>query len=206
MMLAASALLALVVPGCADSTTVTVPKSGTITPPTFAAIPEDLADSAQLDAIERRDTAGLAPTAASADAALLAEALDALVAQKNPAELSRVSIYADSVYFTFADEGVRNRKVSFIYDDPDNIYESEPGFDDTETYPIGAVDPVAVVRLFTAIESRFPDMRVTAMDLDVSGSYGFGLAWNIDVSDARGQLATVYADVDGAIVGVDAGF
>jgi hypothetical protein len=34
-------------------------------------------------------------------------------------------------------------------------------------------------------------------------SYELGLCWNLNVVDARGSLATVFADLDGTVIAVD---
>ena len=44
---------------------------------------------------------------------------------------------------------------------------------------------------------------MTNLDFEPPLSYGFGLGWNVEVEDARGSLATVFADPDGSIVAVD---
>jgi hypothetical protein len=70
-------------------------------------------------------------------------------------------------------------------------------------YRLDGVDVAAPGRLVAGIEGRFPSRAVTSIDLRVGLSYGFGLVWYVEVDDARGQLAIVFADPDGTIVAVD---
>jgi hypothetical protein len=202
-----SAIVALVVvalAGCGGGRTVEVPGADAFTAPTFQTVPDDLADSPQLDALIPRDTAGLEPTSESARGGLLPEALDALLAlDPAPTALTRLSIYSDSVYFTYLDRGIAGRSVSAVYRAADDFYISEPSYDDSTTYPVDLVDRDVPSRLIDAIEQRFPHTRVTRVDLEPGLSYDFGLVWYLAVEDARGTLATVFADLDGAIIAVD---
>jgi hypothetical protein len=189
--------------GC-SGTTVHVPAPGAIAIPTFQTLPDDPSRSPQLDALEARDTAGLELDDESAAAGLLPTALAALVASADaPTKLSRLSIYADSVDFTYEQSGINGRSVTAVYRPGEEMYFGTPTYDDSPTYAIDVIDPDVPAKLVTAIESRVPNGKVTNIDLDVSSSYGFGLVWNVEVADARGSLATVFADLDGAIVAVD---
>ena len=192
--------------GCsADSPEVVLPPAGELNEPTFRSVPDDLAESFQLGAIVERNTAGLLPTSPSANGAQLAEALQALANLPDPpAELTRLTIRADDVSFTFFENGITGRAVSGYY--PDNQGEvtlGEPSFSDADAYPISVIDVDVPQRLIDAVEQRFPQTRVTSLDLDVDLSYDFGLVWYVEVDDAQGRFATIFADVDGAIVAVD---
>jgi hypothetical protein len=197
---------AIALTACGGGRSVVVPPGDAFTAPGFQPLPNDLADSPQLDALVPRETAGLEPTSASANGGLLPGALEALNSlDPAPTALSRLSIYNDSVYLSYLDRGIAGRSVSLVYRGPDDFSVSEPSFADSGTYPISAVDRDVPARLIDAIERRFPGTRVTSVDLDVGLSYDFGLVWYLDIEDARGMLATVFADLDGAIVAVDMG-
>jgi len=199
-----AAFVVLALTACGDSHRVSVPAEADIAAPMFQALPANLADSNQLDALIPRDTAGIEPDETSADASLLRQALTALEAlEPKPAALSRLSIYNDSVYFSYLDRGITGRTITAVYRSADDFSISEPRFDDSATYPIDAIVTDVPQRLIDAIETRFPQTRVTTLDLEVGLSYSFGLVWNVEVEDARGRLATVFADPNGAIVAVD---
>ena len=194
----------MAVAGCAGSTTVHIPGPGAIAIPTFQTVPSDLSQSPQLRALQPRDTAGIDVTEDGAAVDLLPAAIAALAASDDaPRQLSRVAIYSDSVDFTYEQNGIKGRSVSAIYRQGQDMYFSTPSFDDSPTFAIDAIDAQVPRRLVDAIEQRVPNGRVTRIDLNLSSSYGFGLVWNIEVSDARGTLATVFAELDGAIVAVE---
>jgi hypothetical protein len=198
------ALSVVLLAGCATRD-VPVPSHDEVRAPAFATLPADLADSRQLAALPIRDTAGLLPDARSADGSLLAPALEAMArVEPAPAELVRISIYADDVYLAWRDPTTPGRQVSARYDRSGGLSIFQPRFGEDAAYPPDVVDPAVPARLVAAIERRAPSARVTAVDLRVALSYGFGLAWYVEVTDVRGRFATVFADLDGAIVGVDA--
>ncbi len=190
---------------CSGGRTVTVPQPGDIVPPTFHTVPTDLARSPQLTALVARDTAGLDPTDQRADAMLLTAALDALRASDDaPTELSRLAVYGDYAYVSYEQGGVNGRSVNGTYrDDGEGLRLSEPVFSDDPTFPLASVDPSVPVAVAAAVEARVPNAVVSTIDLEPGRSYGFGLVWNIGVTDARGTLASVFVDLDGAIVAVD---
>jgi hypothetical protein len=176
-----------------------------VTAPTLAPRSVDVAASAQLGAIQLRDTGGLLPTEPSADGGLLPPAVDGLRAQIPAArDFERISVYDDSVYLTFADPAGPGRSISATYSATDGlrVFDPQPSTDDT--YPLDGVDVAVPARLVAGIEHRFPTLHVTDLDLRRSLSYGFGLVWYVNVQDARGRLATVFADLDGTVVAVDA--
>ena len=198
------AFVVVALAGCGEARTVTVPDAAEVVRPAFQALPDDLAASRQLEALTPRETAGLVPDDASAAGGLLPAALAALGAlDPKPSALSRLSIYQDSVYFSYLDRGITGRTITAVYRSAEDFSISEPRFDDSATYPIAAIVADVPQRLIEGIEQRFPQTKVTGLDLDAGSSYDFGLVWNIDVEDARGRLGTVYADPNGAIVAVD---
>jgi hypothetical protein len=199
----AAVLGALALCGC-GARAVDLPDLSAVTAPTVAPRPVDVAASAQLGAIQLRDTGGLPPAEPSAAGGLVAPAFDALRAQVPAArDFERISVYDDSVYFTFADPAGPGRSVSATYSASDGlrVFDPQPSTDDT--YPLDGVDAAVPGRLVAGIERRFPTLHATDLDLRRSLSYGFGLVWYVRVQDARGQLATVFADLDGTVVAVD---
>jgi len=201
----ASGLVAAAVLGACSDTTVKVPEPGAIAIPTFQTLPDDLYRSPQLRALQPRDTAGLeVDDEESAAADLLPAALAALQASDDaPTKLSRLLIYNGYVDFTYEQNGINGRSVSATYRPDDDMYFGTPTYDDTPTFAIDMIDPVVPADLVEAIERQVPNGKVNSLRLDISSSYDFGLVWNISVVDARGSLATVFADLDGAIVAVD---
>jgi hypothetical protein len=189
--------------GC-GARAVNLPDLARVTPPVLASRPADPGDSPQLAALTVRDTTGLPPSQPSADGALLPPGLAALRAEVPAAhEFERISIYDDSVYFTYADPSVPGRAVSATYSTDDGLRVFEPQLSSDDTYPLDGVDPDVPARLVAGIERRFPTAHVTDVDLRRSLSYDFGLVWRLQVQDARGDLAVVFADLDGTVVAVD---
>jgi hypothetical protein len=184
---------------------VTTPDLDAVPPPTFASMPTDLADAPQLAAVPVRDTAGLPPDVESASPALLPAALAELATlDPPPRELVRVSIYGGDVFLEWRDPTAAGRQISASYDASGGFYVSDPRFGEDEAFTVALVDPAVPARLVDAIERRIPSARVTSLDLRVALSYGFGLVWYVELRDARGTLSTVFAELDGAIVAVDA--
>ena len=181
-----------------------MPEPAAVPRPTFLDVPDDLGESFQLAAIPVRDVAGLAPPEDGAATEWLPDALAALASiDPVPTTLSRLSVYEDSVHFSFPDPEVPGRTLGGYYRDGEGLRISEPRFDDSPTYELALVQPDVPTRIRDAIEARFPTVTVTDFELSPGLSYEFGLVWYITVADARGTLATVFADVDGAIVAVD---
>lgn len=202
-----------VVAGCGNGgRTVDLPSAEQAPRPGFVTRPDDLADSPQLESLVARDTAGLPATTEPAAGSLLPDAIAALAGIDNPpTALTRLSIYDDSVYFSFDENGVAGRSVTAVYRIPSDFEAdqtpvldiSDPTFGDDADYPISVVDASVPAELGAALGERYPLAAVRSFDLDVSRSFGFGLVWSVDLDDARGHLATVFADLDGSIVAVD---
>lgn len=183
---------------------VSVPAAGAIPIPTLQTVPSDLSRARELRALVPRETAGIAPSSAPAAVDSLPGALAALRASADkPTQLTRVYIYGDTVIFDYEKDGVRGRSVSAVYRAGDNLIVSDPSFDVQVTFPLDSVDPSVLPGLVKGILARVPDAVVANVALDAAQSGGFGLVWNIQVDDARGSLATVYADLDGTVVAVD---
>jgi hypothetical protein len=196
--------LAIGAASCGGAQEVSAPALDTLSAPTFATLPDDLADSPQLDALHPRDSAGIPPSSAGAIADQLPAALQALSQLDDPpTALTRLSIYDDDVYFSFPEGGVTGRSVSAIYTPGSEMYVTDPTFNDDAAYSIAPVQADVPGRLREAIERRYPDVRVTSFDLEPDLSHDFGLVWRMSVEDGQGSLGEVYAGLDGAIIAVD---
>jgi hypothetical protein len=199
----APALAVAALAGCGRG--VSLPDADAYPAPVPAATREDPADSLQLEAVPVRDTAGLPSSEASADTALLAAGLAALqAAVPGVRDFDRISIYHDSLFLGFAVPDQPGRGASASYFPDGRLHVSDPSPAQEETFTLDGVDVTAPERLVRAIEARFPGVHVTDVDLRVGLSYDFGLVWYLDLADARGDLATVFADPDGTVVAVDA--
>ena len=53
------------------------------------------------------------------------------------------------------------------------------------------------------LAARFPTLRVIRPRLNPELSYELGLSWHVDLDDGRGNLGTVYTDLDGTVTVVD---
>jgi hypothetical protein len=165
----------------------------------------DVADALQLEALPIRDTAGLAATEPSADTGLLTAGLAALAAAvPGVTDYDRISVYDEVLIVGFQAPGEEGRSISAGYFPDGRLNLSEPTPSSEPTFTLAGVDLDAPARLVRGIEARVPGVRVTSVDLRVGLSYDFGLVWYLDLADARGSLATVFADPDGTIVAVDA--
>ena len=182
-----------------------LPAVESVPPPPFATTPADLAESPQLAAVPLRDTAGLLPDEPPASTEYLAAAL-ARAAQEvpTPTTFNRISIYDDDVFLTWLDPSTPGRSISASYYGAEaGWYVSEPRFDEEPGYSVDGLDATVPTRLRDAIQQRYPQLVVTSVDLRVGTSYGFGLVWDVELTDARGTLASVYAELDGTIIAVD---
>lgn len=200
--------LSSVVAACASNgRTADLPQLDAVIAPVFQQRPADLAESPQLAALTVRDTAGLPSTAAAADGSLLPEALRSLASIENPpTALTGITINAGYVYFTFNEAGIAGRSVSAnyrIFDGLPSLTLSEPTFREAVEFPVAAVDPHVPGELSAALAEQFPLMTLTYFALSADLSHGFGLVWNLQMEDARGTSATIFAERDGTIIAVD---
>lgn len=198
-------LLACAAAGC-SSRTASYSAAEQIEPPAVVARPAGSPADRQLDALVVRDTAGLEPDGPSARV----EQLDALVGQAwqlLPDADALLSVRASDrmVYVDMVDSARPNLELSVMFDpdNPSQPYLSEPRYTDDEPFHARGVDFSAPAALIEAITTRFPGVRVTNVRLNRASSYDFGLVWNLSVDDARGSLATVFADLDGTVIAVD---
>jgi hypothetical protein len=201
--LVGSAAFAIGLSGC-GARSASLEDARTITAPSFAPLPASPIESPQLDAIVERNTAGVANDDPDANTALLAPALDALRAAFPGTTLVGDIYFNDtSVYMTIPDPDVPGRSISTYYNG-ERLSVGEPQFNDsTGLFPIDIVRPDVVVELVDGLIERYPAVQVYFPRLDVSLSYGLGLSWRIELNDARGQLAIIWADLDGRVIAVD---
>lgn len=203
--LAGSALSLAALSGCGVRTA-SLSDTSTIPAPTFAPAPASPIDSPQLDAIVLRDTAGIAATEPDADPRLIGRALEAVRAAY-PAVDYVADIYAfdDGCHLTIADPEVPGRTISVYFrGDDDYLSLGEPQFNERSAfYPISAVQPDAITALVEGLIAKYPTLQVDLPRLDVALSYDLGLSWRIELNDARGDLATIWADLDGQVIAVD---
>jgi hypothetical protein len=199
----AAAVLACGLSGCGEEAS--LPDPAAYPAPDPPATRVDAVEALQLEALPIRDTAGLAVTEPGADTGLLTDGLAALrAAVPDVTDYDRISVYDDVLIVGFQPPGEAGRTVSAAYFPDRRLNLGEPAPSTERTFTLDGVDVDAPGRLVRGIEARFPGVRVRSVDLRVGLSYDFGLAWYLDVEDARGGLATVFADPDGTVIAVDA--
>ncbi len=173
--------------------------------PTFAPAPRSPADSPQLDALVLRDTAGLAATGPNADPTNLTRAFAALTAEFP--DIDRISdLYFDdeNVWLTIVDPEAPNRSRSIYWSDYSGLSVGDAEFMEEDTsFPISAVHVDAITALVDGLAERYPSLVIDMPRLSTELSYDLGLSWRLDLVDARGNLAIVFADLDGTVTVVD---
>jgi hypothetical protein len=187
--------------GCGRS--VSYDEAVALTAPTFATAPATPGQSPQLDALVLRDTAGVLPDLPRPDPSLLAPALAALqAAAPGTTEISDLYFDDESVWMSFPDPTVPGRQIGAYYSGGE-LSIGEPQFRDEGSFPITDVRTEAITGLIDGILARFPTVAIDTPRLDLGLSYDLGLSWNLGIEDARGSLATVFADLDGTVTAVD---
>jgi hypothetical protein len=176
----------------------------TVTAPSFAPLPASPIESPQLDAIVERDTAGVVNTEPDADPTLIGRALEALLAAfPGTTMVGDIYVTHGAAYITIPDPDVAGRTIT-TYFNGQALSAGEPEFNSsTGLFPIERVRPDVIVALVQGLIERYPTMQVELPRLDVSLSYSLGLSWRIELNDARGALATIWADLDGRVTAVD---
>lgn len=200
-------MIAALVAGCSTGTA-SYDDAVSITPPTFAPMPRSPAASPQLDAIVLRDTDGLMPDGVPPDPAVLAAALTAVDAQLPDIELVSDLYFDDeNVWMTVLDPDSSSRVHGVYWWESNGLSIGEPTFlDDEQMFSLDVVDVDAIGALVDGLTERFPTLVVDMPRLSTDLSYRLGLSWRMDLDDARGTLATVYADLDGTVIAVDPGW
>ncbi|MET0910367.1 MAG: hypothetical protein ABWZ99_12940 [Ilumatobacteraceae bacterium] len=194
----------LALAGCSTGTA-SYDDAAAITAPTFAPTPATPADSPQLDALVLRDTDGLGAPGPNADPALLEPALAALEAEFPGVD--RVSdLYFDdeNVWMTIIDPQSRGRERSIYWAPGFGLSVGEAEFmEEDTTFPLSAIRPDAIDALVAGLADRYPTLQIDMPRLSTELSYQLGLSWRMDLVDARGGLAIVFADLDGTVTAVD---
>jgi hypothetical protein len=195
---------ALALAGC-STRSLSFDEATVLSAPTFAPRPENPAQSPQLDAIALRDTAGLSaddtpiPSVANLRTALA----EFRLARPDVTRLNDLSFDEDNVWLDYLDPDVPGRSIGAFWRPDYGLSFDDPEFtDDTSSYPMDRIDVDALGALIDGLHARFPTLSLGWLTLSVSRSYQLGLTWVFDLSDARGTLATVFADLDGTVVAV----
>ena len=173
--------------------------------PRFAATPSSPEESAQLDALLLRDTDGLAAPGPNANPTLVEQAL-AAVESEFPGTDRISDLYFDdeNVWMTIIDPQSPSRERSIYWSAGNGLYVGDPQFmEDDTTFPVSAVHPDAIVALVDGLADRYPPLQIDMPRLSTELSYDLGLSWRMDLFDARGQLATIFTDLDGTVTVVD---
>lgn len=175
-----------------------------LTPPPFSPAPPTPAESPQLDALVLRETDGLSNDEPDADPRLLAPALAAVAAEFPGIDrISDLYFSDDGVWLTVIDPASPNRSRS-VYWSAGRLWLGEPEFmEDDTTFPLSAVDPEAITALVNGLAARYPTLQIRYPTLGTEQSYDLGLSWRLDLYDARGDLAAVFADLAGTVTVVD---
>lgn len=197
------AVLVTALAGC-SARNASLDDANVIPAPSFAPLPGRPIDSPQLEAIVERNTAGVVNDEPDADPTLIADALSAVLAAFPGTTLvGDIYVIAGAAYMTIPDPEVPGRTIS-TYFNGEQLSIGEPMFNDsTGLYPIEDVHEDAIVALVQGLIERYPTMQVDLPRLDISLSYGLGLSWRIELNDARGQLAIIWADLDGRVIAVE---
>jgi hypothetical protein len=173
--------------------------------PPFAAEPSSPEESAQLDALVLRDTDGLAAPGPNANPALVEQAL-AAVESEFPGTDRISDLYFDdqNVWMTIIDPQSPSRERSIYWSDGYGLSVGEPEFMEADTtFPVSAVHPDAIVALVNGLAERYPTLQIDMPRLSTDLSYDLGLSWRMELVDARGDLAIIFADLDGTVTVVD---
>jgi hypothetical protein len=205
MSIAAAAMASTVAAAGCSTGTASYDEARAIEAPTFDPTPASPAQSPQLEALELRDTDGLVASGESANPAMLALAL-ADVAVEFPG-IDRISdLYFDdaSVWMTIIDPESPNRQRSIYWSDGGGLSVGEAEFmEEDTTFPVSAVKVDRITALVNGLAERYPTLLIDMPRLDTALSYDLGLSWRMDLVDARGDLAIVFADLDGTVTVVD---
>lgn len=174
--------------------------------PTFAPLPASPAESPQLEAVVLRDVDGLVASGPLPNPDHVARAFAALESEfPGTDEISDLYFDDENVWMTIRDPGSRSRTRSVLWSER-GLSVGEPRFeedDDDPMYPIESVRIDAIAALIEGLADRYPTLLIGDPRLSSSLSYDLGLSWRLDLVDARGTLAIIFADLDGTVTVVD---
>jgi hypothetical protein len=173
--------------------------------PPFAATPSRPEESPQLDALVLRDTDGLGAPGPNANPALVARALaDVEAAFPGTDRISDLYFDESNVWMTIIAPQSPSRERSIYWSDGYGLSVGEPEFmEDDTTFPVSAVHPDAIDALVNGLAERYPTLQIDMPRLSTDLSYDLGLSWRMELVDARGDLAIIFADLDGTVTVVD---
>jgi hypothetical protein len=201
---AASAAATISIAGCSTGTA-SYDDARSLEAPGFAAAPPSPAESPQLEALVLRDTAGLEAIGPNADPTILVPALEALAAEFPDTErISDLYFDEENVWLTIVDPQSPSRSRSIYWSDYQGLLVDEPEFMEEDTsFPISAVHVDSITALVEGLAQRYPTLVIDMPRLSTELSYDLGLSWRMDLVDARGDLAILFADLDGTVTVVD---
>jgi hypothetical protein len=194
----------LLLAGCSTGTA-SYDDAVAITAPTFAAAPSDPAESSQLDALVLRETGDLGPPGPNSNPALLGLALGALEeAFPGTDRISDLYFDDENVWMTIIDPDSSSRERSIYWSEYSGIVVGDGEFmEEDTTFPLSSVHPEAIAALVGGLAERYPTLQIDMPRLSTELSYELRLSWRLDLIDARGTLATVFADLDGTVTVLD---
>ena len=198
------AVVAVALAGC-STRTASYDDARAIAEPAFAPQPASPAQSPQLEALVLRDTDGLGAPGPSANPSLVGMAL-AEVAAEFPGTDRISDLYFDdeNVWMTIIDPESPSRTRSIYWSPGYGLSVGEPEFmEDDTTFPVSAVHVDAITALVEGLAARYPTLQIDMPRLSTELSYDLGLSWRMDLVDARGDLAIIFADLDGIVTVVD---
>jgi hypothetical protein len=190
--------------GCSTGTASYDDATALVAPP-FAAEPATPEESPQLDALVLRDTDGLGAPGPNANPALVEQALKDVEAEfPGTDRISDLYFDESSVWMTIIDPQSPSRERSIYWSDGYGLSVGDPQFmEDDSTFPVSAVHPEAIVALVNGLADRYPTLQISMPRLSTDLSYDLGLSWRMELVDARGDLAIIFADLDGIVTVVD---
>jgi hypothetical protein len=197
-------VVAVALVGC-STRTASYDDARAIAAPTFAAQPSNPGQSRQLEALVLRDTDGLGAPGPNANPSLVGRALADVSAQFPDADrISDLYFDDESVWLTIIDPESPSRSRSVYWSDGYGLSVGEPQFmEEDSTFPVSAVHIDGITALVDGLAERYPTLQIDMPRLSTDLSYDLGLSWRMDLVDARGDLAIIFADLDGTVTAVD---
>ncbi len=198
------AVVAVALTGC-STRSVSYDDAREVTAPAFAPQPATPAESPQLDALVLRDTAGLTAEGPDSDPRILGPALDDLHTEFPGVDrISDLYFDDENVWATIIDPESPSRERGIYWSESSGISVGEPRFmEEDTTFPISAIRVDAITALVDGLAERYPTLQIDMPRLSIELSYDLGLSWRMNLVDARGSLAILFADLDGTVTVVD---